>query len=81
LACDGHCSGGYISNPPKGVKDYIGTSSTVISYSGTDSIRVVFSEMGFSLLSGSNLTYVNTMSRLGLSPSGALQYAYRWIGE
>ena len=79
LAFGSGCSGGYITNPPQGVKDYLGTSSTVISYSGTDAIKVVFSKMGFSLLTGSNLTYVNTMSRLGLSPNGALQYAYRWI--
>jgi hypothetical protein len=35
--------------------------------------------MGFSTLSGNNLTYANAMTRLGLSPSGVRQYAYRWI--
>lgn len=39
----------------------------------------VFSKMGFSLLSDDTLTYANAMTRLGLSPSGIRQYAYRWI--
>ena len=39
----------------------------------------VFSKMGFSLLSGDTLTYANAMTRLGLSPDGVRQYAYRWI--
>jgi hypothetical protein len=39
----------------------------------------VFSKMGFSLLSDDTLAYANAMTRLGLSPSGVRQYAYRWI--
>jgi hypothetical protein len=57
------------------------TLASGASLSNLNASSYVFSKMGFSLLSGSNLTYVKTMSRLGLSPSGALQYAYRWIGE
>jgi hypothetical protein len=65
-------SGGVLKN---------GSTTLVIgtSLSDPNASSYVFSKMGFSLLSGSNLTYVNTMSRLGLSPSGVLQYAYRWI--
>ena len=39
----------------------------------------VFSKMGFATLSGDALTYANSMTRMGLSPSGIRQYAYRWI--
>jgi len=39
----------------------------------------VFSKMGYSVLSGTNLTYANEMTRMGLSPSVIRQYAYKWI--
>lgn len=44
-----------------------------------DATDYVFSKMGFSPLSDNTLTYANAMTRLGLSPSGVRQYAYRWI--
>ena len=39
----------------------------------------VFSKMGFTQLTDEALTYANAMSRIGLSPDGIRQYAYRWI--
>ena len=47
--------------------------------SDSAAISYVYSKMGFSTLSGDALTYANTMTRLGLSPNGLRQYAYRWI--
>ena len=41
----------------------------------------IFTKMGFSKLSGAELTYANEMTRLGLSPSGIRQYAWRWVEE
>ena len=41
----------------------------------------VFAKMGYSLLSGDTLTYANQETRLGLSPSGARQYAYKMVEE
>lgn len=41
----------------------------------------VMQKMGFLLLSGDALTYANEMTRLGLSPSGIRQYAWRWVEE
>lgn len=42
-------------------------------------LNYIFSKMGFSVLSGETLNYVNDATRLGLSPSGVRQYAYRQI--
>lgn len=44
-------------------------------------IDYVYSKMGFSLLSGDELKYANEMTRLGLSPSGARQYAWREVND
>lgn len=44
-----------------------------------DAIPYVFSKMDFSALSGDALNYANDMTRLGLSPDGIRQYAYRWV--
>lgn len=41
----------------------------------------IIAKMGFSVLSGDALTYANEMTRLGLSPSGIRQYAWRWVEE
>jgi len=46
-----------------------------------NAVPYTFAKMGYSVLSGTSLTYANEMTRLGLSPSGARQYAYRWIEE
>ena len=44
-----------------------------------DDLDYIFSKMGFATLTGDTLTYANSMTRMGLSPSGIRQYAYRWI--
>ena len=44
-----------------------------------DAPAYIFSKMGYSALEGDVLTYANSMTRMGLSPSGIRQYAYRWI--
>ena len=49
------------------------------SISTSNALQYSFSKMGFSMLTGNSLTYANELSRLGLSPSGIRQYAYRWI--
>ena len=57
-------------------------STQLASGTGTsnpNAIRYIFSKMGYSTLTGDTLTYANSMSRMGLSPSGIRQYAYRWI--
>ena len=46
-------------------------------YSSYPAIPYVISKMGFSVLSGDKLTYANEMTRLGLSPGGFRQYAWR----
>ena len=51
------------------------------SLSTTAAIAYVYSKMGFSVLSGDNLKYVNEMTRLGLSPSGVRQYAWREVND
>ena len=51
------------------------------SLSTTAAARYVFSKMGFSLLSGDELKYANEMTRLGLSPSGVRQYAWREVND
>ena len=48
-------------------------------YNFTLAPSFVFSKMGYATLTGDALTYANSMTRLGLSPSGVRQYAYRWI--
>ena len=55
-------------------------NGTTAYYYFTMAPAYVFSKMGFSTLSGDTLTYANAMTRLGLSPDGVRQYAYRWIG-
>jgi len=44
-----------------------------------NAVSFVYSKMSYGVLSGANLTYANGATRLGLSPSGVRQYAYRWI--
>ena len=56
---------------------YIGThwlpNSTAPTY--------VFGKMGYQLLTGAPLNYVNSETRLGLKPYGARQYAYKIVEE
>ena len=40
-------------------------------------IKYLYGRMGYEVLSGDDLTYVNSVSRLGLSPSGSRQYAMK----
>jgi hypothetical protein len=42
-------------------------------------VLYIFQKMGYSVLSGAELIYANTMTRLELAPRAAIQYAYRWI--
>ena len=44
---------------------------------GEAALRYLYSKMGYEVLAGDDLVYVNNVSRLGLSPSGALQYAMK----
>ena len=41
----------------------------------------IFSKMGYSVLSGDALAYVNDETRLGLSPDGVRQYAYKIVED
>ena len=41
----------------------------------------IFSKMGYNTLSGDVLNYVNDETRLGLSPSGVRQYAYKIVED
>lgn len=47
----------------------------------TNGPRYLFSKMGFSVLTGETLNYVNDATRLGLSPSGVMQFAWRELNE
>ena len=51
------------------------------SLSAANAIGYVYGKMGFSVLSGNELKYANEMTRLGLSPSGVRQYAWRTVEE
>ena len=46
-----------------------------------DAVRYVFFKMGYNLLSGAALNYVNDETRLGLSPDGVRQYAYKIVED
>lgn len=65
------------------IKTSTGSTSTYVSgkgyvYTYTKSApEYIFGKMGYSLLTGAPLTYANNATRLGLSPSGAKQYAYK----
>ena len=48
-------------------------------FNSASAIPYIFSKMGFATLTGDALTYANSMTRMGLSPDGIRQYAYRWI--
>jgi len=64
--------------------DYNGSAwwtDTVYPEQWQSAPEYVFSKMGFSTLSGAKLTYANSETRLGLSPSGARQYAYKIVEE
>lgn len=51
------------------------------SYYGYPAIVYIFSKMGFSVLSSDELQYANELTRLGLSPDGVRQHAYRMVEE
>ena len=46
-----------------------------------NAISYIYSKMGYQLLTGEPLNYANSETRLGLSPSGARQYAYKIVEE
>jgi len=49
--------------------------------SAENAMTYIFGKMGYSRLVGAPLTYANSETRLGLSPSGARQYAYKIVEE
>lgn len=51
------------------------------STSNPNAIRYIYSKMGYQLLTGAALNYANSETRLGLSPSGVRQYAYKIVEE
>ena len=51
------------------------------STSNPNAIRYIYSKMGYKLLTGTQLNYANSETRLGLSPSGVRQYAYKMVEE
>jgi hypothetical protein len=66
------------------IKDYLGynnVNSISISTSGGYGTNFVYDKMGYLTLSGAELNYVNSETRLGLSPSGARKYAYKIVEE
>lgn len=60
-----------------------GTTQLAIgaSTSNPNAIRYIYSKMGYQLLTGAPLNYANSETRLGLSPSGVRQYAYKIVQE
>lgn len=60
---------------------YISGKGTVYTNISMPAPKYVISKMGFEVLSDDALTYANEMTRLGLSPDGIRQYAYKWIDE
>lgn len=46
-----------------------------------DAIRYIYSKMGYSLLTGAPLNYVNHETRLGLNPIGIQQYGYKIVDK
>lgn len=52
-----------------------------VGTSNPNAIRYIYLKMGYNILSGSALNYVNDETRLGLSPSGVRQYAFKIVGD
>ena len=46
-----------------------------------NAVRYIYSKMGYQLLTGAPLSYANSETRLGLSPDGVRQYAYKIVEE
>ncbi len=46
-----------------------------------NAVTYIYSKMGYQLLTGAPLSYANSETRLGLSPSGVRQYAYKLVEE
>lgn len=59
-------------------RQYISGQGYVYTYYHP-AVEYVYSKMGYSLLSGTVLNYANQETRLGLSPSGSRQYAYKMV--
>ena len=49
--------------------------------SNPNAISYIYLKMGYQLLTGAPLSYANSETRLGLSPSGVRQYAYKIVEE
>lgn len=56
-------------------------ASGAAPYNPKAAIRYIYSKMGYQLLTGAQLNYANSETRLGLSPSGVCQYAYKIVEE
>ena len=59
---------------------YLGYPSYTYEYQRS-APEYIYSKMGYSVLSGAVLNYANSETRLGLSPSGVRQYAYKIVQE
>ncbi len=57
---------------------YVSGAGYQYTYPATE---YIYSKMGYQLLTGAPLNYANSETRLGLSPSGVRQYAYKIVQE
>ena len=47
----------------------------------TETVGMLYGMMGYSVLSGEDLNYVNAAARISLSPSGIRQFAVKTMAE
>jgi hypothetical protein len=68
-------SNGVLSNP------FFEIASGTSLRNEAQTVAWLYQKMGYSLLSGKNLEYVNAAARISLSPSGIRQFAVKTIAE
>ena len=68
-------SNGVLSNP------FFDVASGTSLRNESQTVAWLYQKMGYSLLSGKNLEYVNSAARISLSPSGIRQFAVKTINE
>ena len=68
-------SNGVLSNP------FFDVASGTSLRNESQTVAWLYQKMGYSLLSGKNLEYVNSAARISLSPSGIKQFAVKTISE
>ena len=73
-------SGTSIETSTRTASQYLGSGRYSYTYYRS-APEYVFSKMGYSVLSGDALAYVKDETRLGLSPDGVRQYAYKIVGD